>query len=223
ELEAFSYSVSHDLRAPLVRIDGFSQLLLDCHADQLDDEARHYLNRIRSSVMLMSELIDDLLDLSRVTRSEMEIREINLSGVAEEIVRALRESEPQRRVEVVIQPELKARGDARLLARALDNLFNNAWKFTAKKSPAKIEFGMMARASVPVFFIRDNGAGFNNDYAAQLFAPFRRLHSSKEFPGNGIGLATVQRIIHRHGGKIWAEGKVNQGAVFYFTVQPKEK
>jgi len=223
ELEAFSYSVSHDLRAPLVRIDGFSQLLLDAHADQLDDEAKHYLNRIRSSVLLMSELIDDLLDLSRVSRSELEIRDVNLSQMAERIMRGLIESEPQRKVEVAIQPDLKARGDSRLVARVLDNLLNNALKFTSKRDRAKIEFGMAQRSPVPVFFVRDNGAGFNGDYAQQLFAPFRRLHSTKEFPGNGIGLATVQRIIHRHGGRIWAEGKVDQGAIFYFTLQPADK
>ena len=223
ELEAFSYSVSHDLRAPLVRIDGFSQLLLDSHAEQLDEEGQHYLNRIRSSVLLMSELIDDLLDLSRVSRSELEVREVNLSDIAEKIIRGLKESEPQRKADVEIEGDLKVRGDARLLARALDNLFNNAWKFTSKREVAKIEFGVAQRSPVLVFFVRDNGAGFNNEYADQLFAPFRRLHSSKEFPGNGVGLATVQRIIHRHGGKIWAEGKVDRGAIFYFTLQPHRK
>ncbi len=218
ELEAFSYSVSHDLRAPLVRIDGFSQLLLDCHADDLNDEARHYIKRIRSSVLLMSQLIDDLLDLSRVTRTQMDIREVDLSKIAKQIIHNLQEAEPTRKVDVFIQPDLKVRGDAHLLTRVLDNLLNNAWKFTSKKSDARIEFGMAKQQSVPVFFVKDNGAGFNQKYVNQLFTPFRRLHSNKEFPGSGIGLATVQRIIHRHGGKIWAEGKIDRGAVFYFTL-----
>ena len=219
ELEAFSYSVSHDLRAPLVRIDGFSQLLLDLHAEELSDEARHYLNRIRSSVLLMSQLIDDLLDLSRVTRKSMVIRDVNLSKLAEQIIQTFREAEPHRKVNISIQPNVIAKGDIHLLTRVMDNLLNNAWKFTSKKSDAMIEFGVAKKSPVTVYFIKDNGAGFKSEYADQLFAPFKRLHSNKDFPGNGIGLATVQRIIHRHGGKIWAIGEVDKGATFYFTLQ----
>ena len=218
ELEAFSYSVSHDLRAPLVRIDGFSQILLDCFVDKLDDEGIHYLNRIRSSVLQMSQLIDDLLLLSRVTRSEMNFSEVNLSKIAHQVADSLTESEPNRDGEFIIHDNLKVQGDGRLLKLVLENLLSNAWKFTSKKSYAVIEFGIKNNHSDQVFYVKDNGAGFKSEYAYRLFAPFQRLHLDKEFPGNGIGLATVKRIIHRHGGKIWAEGKENQGATFYFTI-----
>lgn len=221
ELESFSYSVSHDLRAPLVRIDGFSQLLTDGYNDILDDEGKHFLNRIRSSVLNMSELIDNLLLLSRVTRSEMKITEINLSKIVQNIVEPMREASPKRNVELVIEKDVLARGDVRLLKLVLENLLNNAWKFTQHTENAKIEFGNLNNNKETIFFIKDNGAGFNNDYAERLFAPFQRLHSEKEFLGNGVGLATVKRIIMRHGGNVWAEGEINKGATFYFSL-PEE-
>ncbi|HDQ00081.1 MAG TPA: PAS domain-containing protein [bacterium] len=223
ELESFSYSVSHDLRAPLVRIDGFSQLLIDNFSDKIDDEARHYLQRIRSSVLQMSQLIDDLLLLSRVTRSVMKRTEVDLSSLAKQITDSLQESDPQRQVQFAIKDGVKVNGDLGLLRLALENLINNAWKFTQKTNQAKIEIGLLNGGPDQVVFIRDNGAGFDKQHSNKLFSPFQRLHSEKDFPGNGIGLATVQRIIHRHGGKIWAEGQLNQGATFYFTLHNNEK
>lgn len=219
ELEAFSYAVSHDLRAPLRGIDGWSVALLEDYGDTLDDRAHEYLGRVRSETQRMGSLIDDLLKLSRVARQEMLPKPLDLSTIAEAIAGKLEEREPFRTVEVVIQPGLSAQGDAGLMRVALSNLFENAWKFTSKWTAARIEFGRMDQETGPVFFVRDNGAGFDMDYAQKLFSPFQRLHKTSEFPGTGVGLATVQRIIHRHGGRIWAEAEVGRGATFFFTLE----
>jgi light-regulated signal transduction histidine kinase (bacteriophytochrome) len=227
ELETFSYSVSHDLRAPLRSIDGFSQALLeDCH-EQLDDTGQDYLRRIRSATQRMGQLIDDLLTLSRVIRSDMRREPVDLSRIASQISTDLYQAHPERQVECIIQPDVIARGDQRLLYAVLENLLSNAWKFTAKRSRAKIEFGAISplpvatdekESTYPTYFVRDDGVGFDMAYVEKLFTPFQRLHSISEFPGNGIGLATVQRIVHRHGGRVWAEGSIGQGATFYFTL-----
>ena len=223
ELESFSYSVSHDLRSPLARIEGYSELLLSSYYELFDDEGKHYLDRIICSVNEMSDLIEDLLKLSRVTRSEMEFSQVNLSNIAKSIVNTLFESEPKRKAEFLIHDDLEINGDGHLLRSALENLLNNAWKFTRNNPIAKIEFGAKNDQKTPIFYVKDNGAGFNMSHAEQLFIPFKRLHSDKEFPGTGVGLATVQRIVSRHGGKIWAEGKENAGAVFYFTLSSNGK
>ncbi|MBD2164889.1 GAF domain-containing protein [Calothrix membranacea FACHB-236] len=223
ELEAFSYSVSHDLRAPLRSIDGFSQALLEDYEGELDDAAQDYLRRIRSATQRMGQLIDDLLNLSRLMRSEMQLESVDLSLLAREICTEIQESQSGRQVEYIIQPGLIAQGDSRLLQMLLTNLLDNAWKFTSKHTQAKIEFGTITQASdIPIYFIRDDGAGFDMAYANKLFSPFQRLHRIDEFPGTGIGLAIVQRIVHRHGGRVWAEGIVEQGATFYFTLVAEE-
>ena len=222
ELEAFSYSISHDLRAPLRSIDGFSQALLEDCEDQLDATGQDYLRRIRAATQRMGHLIDDLLNLSRVTRSDIHIETVDLSLLASNICTELQQSEPERQVEFVIQTGLIAQGDARLLNVLLVNLLNNAWKFTCKHPTARIELGLITSHGIPTYFVRDDGAGFNMAYISKLFAPFQRLHSLQEFPGNGIGLATVQRIIHRHGGRIWTEAEVDRGATFYFTLVAEE-
>jgi light-regulated signal transduction histidine kinase (bacteriophytochrome) len=222
ELESFSYSVSHDLRAPLRSIDGFSQALLEDCLEQLDVTGQDYLHRIRNATQRMGNLIDDLLNLSQVTRSEMHLEPVNLSSIASNISTELHRSEPERQVEFSIQPGLVDRGDARLLQILLMNLLNNAWKFSSKNPQAQIEFGLLpVETEISTYFVRDNGTGFDMAFANKLFGPFQRLHSAKEFPGNGIGLATVQRIAHRHGGKVWAEGVLEQGATFYFTLKPE--
>lgn len=219
ELEAFSYSVSHDLRAPLRGIDGFSQALMDRYSDQLEDKAKHYLSRIRAGTQRMGELIDNLLTLSRVTRTEMRRQEVDLSAMANEIITELQQLEPAREVEVAIAPGLIVSGDVQLLRVVLENLLNNSWKFTSARIQTKIEFNAILQADAKIaYFIRDNGAGFDMAYSNKLFGAFQRLHSTSQFPGTGIGLATVQRIINRHGGKVWAEGAVDQGATFYFTL-----
>jgi PAS domain S-box-containing protein len=219
ELEAFSYSVSHDLRAPLRGIDGFSQALMDRYGDQLEDKAKHYLTRIRAGTQRMGELIDDLLTLSRVTRSEMRRQEVDLSAIAAEIASELKFREPDRDVEFVIAPGLVVNGDIQLLRVVLENLLNNAWKFTSARIQTKIEFDAILRADSKIaYFVGDNGAGFDMAYSNKLFGAFQRLHSTSQFPGTGVGLATVQRIIHRHGGQVWAEGAVEKGATFYFTL-----
>jgi light-regulated signal transduction histidine kinase (bacteriophytochrome) len=221
ELESFSYSVSHDLRAPLRSIDGFSQALLEDCGQHLDVNGQDYLRRIRNATQRMGNLIDDMLDLAQVTRTEMTLAPVNLSLLADNICTELQRSQPARQVEFVIQPGATAQGDVRLLQVLLMNLLNNAWKFSAKTSHARVEFGVMPdETEVPVYFVRDNGAGFDMTFANKLFGPFQRLHSATEFPGNGIGLATVQRIAHRHGGKVWAESTLGQGAAFYFTLRP---
>jgi len=218
ELEAFSYSVSHDLRAPLHGIDGWSQILLEDCGDKLDAQGRGYLNTIRTETDRMTQLINALLQLARINRNEIHVERVDLSALARELEQTLRIAEPSRQVEVKIAPDVTAHGDPVLLRLVLQNLLGNAWKFTQQCSPARIEFGVLLQAGKPVYFVRDNGAGFDMAYVAKLFAPFQRLHSQKEFTGIGIGLATVQRIIHRHGGTVWAEGIVNQGAAFYFTL-----
>jgi PAS domain S-box-containing protein len=219
ELETFSYSVSHDLRAPLRSIDGFSQALLEDCGDCLDAPGQELLQRIRAATQRMAKLIDALLGLSRVTRAELQREPINLSAMAEAIAAELRRLEPARTVEVVIAPALRASGDARLMRVVLENVLGNAWKFSVEKPQARIEFGVQTEPDgTPVFFVRDNGAGFDMRYADKLFGAFQRLHRMSEFPGTGIGLATVQRIIHRHGGRVWAEGEVGQGATFFFTL-----
>ncbi|MCP5159485.1 MAG: PAS domain S-box protein [Gammaproteobacteria bacterium] len=218
ELEAFSYSVSHDLRAPLRSVDGFSNILLKSYADQLDDAGRDYLQRMRAAAQRMGLLIDDLLALSRITRTELAPEDLDLSALVEEVITQLREADPERQVEIRIQPEIRAWGDTRLVRIALDNLLGNAWKFTSKKAEACIEFGQEEHESRRAFFVRDNGAGFDMAYAQKLFGAFQRLHQVKEFPGTGIGLATVQRVVRKHGGEVWATGKVGHGAVFHFTL-----
>lgn len=218
ELQPFSYSVSHDLRGPLRTMDGFSQALLEDHSENLDEKGRHYLTRIRTAAQRMGLLIDDLLQLSRLTRIEMRARPVDLSAMAMELIGELRDSEPGRDVEVRVEPGLEALGDPGLLQVALQNLFSNAWKFTSRREHAVIEFGVLNDQPGPVFFVRDNGAGFDMQYANHLFSPFQRLHADEEFKGTGIGLATVQRIIRRHVGRIWAEAAQGQGATFYFQL-----
>jgi PAS domain S-box-containing protein len=217
ELESFSYSVSHDLRAPLRAIDGFSALLETSEAP-LADKERHALNRIRAGCRRMGDLIDGLLALSRLSRAELHSERVDLTGMAGILAEELRASAPQRAVEFVIAPGLVAAGDRRLLRVALGNLMSNAWKFTSRHPRAKIEVGSELREGSRAFFVRDDGAGFSMEFANKLFRPFQRLHREDEFEGTGIGLATVQRIVNRHGGRIWAEGKVDAGATFYFTL-----
>lgn len=218
ELEAFSYSVSHDLRAPLRGIDGFSQALLEDYADRLDAEGKGYLQRVRLASQRMAQLIDDLLNLSRVTRSEMRREPVDLSGMAKAIAAELREAQPDRRIDFVIAEGLRADGDPRLLRVVMENLLGNAWKYTGKHPEARIEVGRMEENGKSAYFVRDNGAGFDMACAGKLFGAFQRLHGANEFPGTGIGLATIQRIIHRHGGRVWAEAAVEKGATFYVAL-----
>jgi signal transduction histidine kinase len=219
ELEAFSYTVSHDLRAPLRGIDGFSQVLLEDYAESLDEQAREYLGRVRAASQRMGRMIDSILGLSRVARRELRREALDLSRLAADIARELKDGDPGRDVECVIAPGLRARGDRDLLRLALQNLFDNAWKFTAGRDDARIEFCQVRRDGESLFCVRDNGAGFDMQYVDTLFRVFSRLHSANEFPGEGVGLASVQRIIRRHGGRIWAEGAVGQGASFFFTLE----
>ena len=219
ELEAFAYSVSHDLRAPLRTIDGFSHALLEDYDDKLDVQGKDYLRRVRASTQRMAQLIDDILKLSRVTRSEMNIEKVNLTQIAWSIINELQKSQPERLIHIKIAEGLEDTADPRLMRVALENLLGNAWKFTGKQSEAVIEFGSTKEGEKKAYFIRDNGAGFDMAYADKLFAPFQRLHTTEEYAGTGIGLATVQRITRRHGGKAWAEGQVDKGATFYFSLQ----
>jgi PAS domain S-box-containing protein len=218
ELEAFSYSVSHDLRAPLRHINGFSQALLEDYADKLDEAGKGFLQEVRSASQEMAQLIDDVLQLARVTRTEMRKEVVNLSELARGVVAELQEADAARTVAIEIDDGLVTHGDRRLLRVVLANLLGNAWKFTAKRTDARISFGLEERDGQTVYFVRDNGAGFDMTYVGKLFGAFQRLHSTGEFEGTGIGLATVQRIINRHGGRVWAEGAVDKGATFYFSL-----
>ena len=218
ELEAFSYSVSHDLRAPLRSIDGFSQALLEDYEGRLDDTASDYLRRVRAAAQRMGELIDDLLELSQVGRAELHRDLVNLSAVAESVAADLSGRVGDRHVKFVVQPGLEVHADSRLMRAVLENLLGNAWKFTSKVQSAVVEFGAEDRDGATVYFVRDNGSGFDMKYADKLFSPFQRLHCEAEFPGTGIGLATVHRIVDRHGGRVWASGAVGQGATVSFTI-----
>lgn len=219
EMEAFAYSVSHDLRTPLRHMTGFSQILLETNEGKLDEDSLDAIVQIDASVRRMGELIEDVLYLSRVSTGEMTCQAVDLTAICYEIARPLQQAQPDRPAQFVIQNGVAAQGDERLLRIALENLIGNAWKFTSRQAKARIEFGCQDG----VYFVRDNGVGFDMAYSAKLFAPFQRLHSEEEFHGSGIGLATVQRIIHRHGGRIWAESGVNKGACFYFTLSAEER
>jgi len=216
ELEAFSYSVSHDLRAPLRSIDGFSQALIEEYEDRLDGAGKSYLQRVRAATQRMGVLIDDLLNLSRVTRAPLRRARVNLSALAQSIVEDLRHAQPERAVEFVIAPGLDDDCDTNLIRIVLENLLGNAWKFTSRHAAARIEFGCEGET----YFVRDDGAGFDATYKAKLFGAFQRLHNVHEFSGTGIGLATVQRIIRRHGGRVVADGAPEKGATFSFTLHP---
>ncbi len=218
ELESFSYSISHDLRASLRRIDGFSQALLEDYTEELDDQGKDYLRRVRSASQQMAQLIDDLLELSRLTRSKMKRETVDLTALVSGITEELCKSQPERRVDFIIQKGVMANGDRQLLRVVLENLLDNAWKFTSKNPSARIEFGVREVQGKKAYFVADDGAGFNMAYADKMFGAFQRLHSDDEFPGTGIGLATVQRIINRHRGEIWAEGSTDNGATFCFTL-----
>ncbi|MDB6021490.1 MAG: multi-sensor signal transduction histidine kinase [Pedosphaera sp.] len=218
ELEAFSYSVSHDLRTPLRSIDAFGKLLEEEYGERLDENGRSYLDLILRGTQRMNQLIDDLLEFSRVTSTEINHMDVDLSGMVQGILGELRRAEPERNVEIRVSPGLTAHADPRLVRIALENLLRNAWKFTGKTPAARIEFGVERREGEAIYHVRDNGAGFDMVYVGRLFGVFQRLHSEREFSGTGIGLAIVQRIINRHGGRVWAEGAVNKGATFYFTL-----
>jgi len=218
EMEAFTYSVSHDLRAPLRSIDGFSQALLDDYRDKLDTDGKDYLQRVRAAAQRMGQLIDDLLRMSRVTRAEMRREPVDMEALVREIAEGLRESHPERKVKFVIASKSMAVGDPNLLRLVLENLLGNAWKFTGNRADGRIEFGIRKQEGKTVYFINDNGVGFDMEYSEKLFVPFQRLHAVTEFPGTGIGLALVKRIIERHGGHVWAESTVGRGAAFYFTL-----
>lgn len=219
ELEQFAYSVAHDLRAPLRGISSFSQILLEDYADGLDEEGRDYLRRVVLAGQRMGRLVDGLLDLSRVTRAEMRYEKVALSELAKDFAGELQQSDPERRVEFVIEKDLAAEGDRWLLRLALENLLSNAWKFTREQARARIEFGVAEHEGMPAYFVRDNGVGFDMAYADKLFGVFQRLHGAEEFEGTGIGLAMVARIVQRHGGRVWAEGELGGGATIYFTLQ----
>ncbi|MBI5725822.1 MAG: hypothetical protein HZA50_17815 [Planctomycetes bacterium] len=221
ELEAFSYSVSHDLRAPLRSIDGFSRILLEDYNDKLDAEGRDSLNRVRAATQRMGRLIDDLLNLSRISRAQMRCERVDLSAAARAVAAELQQQQPDRRATFVVADGMAAEGDPHLLRVVLENLLGNSWKFTGKRDAAIIEFDQAQRDGQTAYFVRDNGAGFDMTYADKLFGAFQRLHAGTDFIGTGIGLTTVQRIIHRHGGRVWAEGEVSKGATFYFTLKPK--
>ena len=223
ELEAFSYSVSHDLRAPLRAIDGFSRIVQEDYAARLDDEGRDSLSRIRAAAQRMAQLIDDLLKLSRVTRAEMNRQPVDMSALARDVIAELRQRGQDRTLDVVVADGLAAQGDPRLLRVVLENLLGNAWKFTERRERARIEFGAASKDGRPAWCVRDNGAGFDEAHAGKLFGPFQRLHSTAEFAGTGIGLATVQRIVRRHGGRVWAEGTVDHGATLWFDLGDEEE
>jgi len=218
ELEAFSYSVSHDLKTPLRIANGFSEILLEEYGNQLPSQAKEYLQRIKNATLRMGELIEDLLKLSRITRSEISRKDIDLSAISRIIADELQKTSPDRRAEFIIAPDMHINGDENLIRIVMENLLGNAWKFTRRMSKAKIEVGTITQKGKTVYFVRDNGAGFDQTYANKLFVPFQRLHLATEYEGTGIGLSIVQRIIHRHNGHIWAEGEIGKGATFYFTI-----
>ncbi len=218
DLESFSYSVSHDLRAPLRGIDGYSQILLDDYADKLDAEGVNYLTRIRIGAQRMAQLIDDILELSRVTRCKLVSESLNLSAMAQEVAERLKKNYNNRDIDLHIEENVTAQGDRHLVEVALENLFDNAWKYTSKTSHAHIEFGRRASGSQTVYYLSDNGAGFDMKYSNKLFRAFQRLHAVEDFPGTGIGLASVYRVIDRHGGRVWVEAEEGKGATFYFTL-----
>ena len=222
ELEAFSYSVSHDLRAPLRSIDGFSKVLLERYADKLDERGKHYLTRMRKGSQRMGLLIDDILKISRISRTELKRKQVDLGAIALEVAEGFQEEDPREEVRFEIDAPLIVEGDPSLLGVLMDNLLSNAWKFTRNQTSVRIEVGCIEKDTVQLFYVRDNGIGFDMKYVDKLFRPFQRLHSQDEFEGTGIGLATVKRIITKHGGSIWAESAPEQGASFYFTLH-KEK
>jgi PAS domain S-box-containing protein len=218
ELEAFGYSVSHDLRGPLRVIEGFSRMLIDDYGTTLDEAGRQYIDRVQASSQRMAQLIQDLLDLSRITRNAIQRRRVDLAVIAQEVAKELRQSQPERAVDFVIAPRATASGDPSMLRILVENLLGNAWKYTSKHLAARIEFGVREIEGETVFFVKDDGAGFDMEYVAKLFHPFQRLHLATEFDGTGIGLATVERIVRRHGGRVWADSAVESGATFYFTL-----
>jgi PAS domain S-box-containing protein len=218
ELDAFAYSVSHDLRAPLRSLAGFSEVLIEDYGDRLDETGRGYLTRIEANAARMARMIDDLLDLSRATRVELRRERVDVSAVARDVLDELRDADPGRDVQAAVADDLVAGGDPHLIRLILHNLLGNAWKFTARRSPAVIRVDAITRHEAPVFTISDNGAGFDMRYVAKLFDPFQRLHSTADFEGTGIGLAIVHRIVQRHGGRIWSESEPGQGATFFFTL-----
>ncbi len=219
ELASLTYSVSHDLRAPLRTIDGFSEALVEDYGDKLDEQAREYLNRIRSAAKSMNAMIESLAELARVSRDPLRSEKVNVSDVAQSVAARLKQLEPGRQVEFAIAPDLVVDGDPRLLGIVFEQILRNAWKFTSKHKSAKIEVGSENREGSRILFVRDDGAGFDSTYAGKMFGAFQRLHKSDEFDGLGIGLAIVQRIVNRHRGKIWAEGEVERGATFYLDLR----
>jgi light-regulated signal transduction histidine kinase (bacteriophytochrome) len=221
ELEAFNYSVAHDLRAPLRGIDSFSQLLIERHSQQLDAEGLTHLNRVRSAAARMSQLIDALLSLAQVGRGELQPIDLDFSYLVQSVASELAAANPERSVAITIAPRMRAYGDPRLLRIVVANLLENAWKFTGRREQAAVEVGVPKNTTLPTYFVRDNGAGFDPAYAEKLFGTFQRLHSDREFPGTGIGLAIVHRVVARHGGAVWGESRPEQGATFYFTLPKK--
>ena len=223
ELESYSYSIAHDLRAPLRSVTSFSQIVMEDAKDKLSDNDKDNLNRVIAASMRMAELIDDILQLSRITREELTSNAVNLSKIVEQNQFQLSSQEPNREVEWEIQKDVIVNADSRLMERALENLINNAWKYTNHTNNAKISFGTEEQHGETIYFVRDNGAGFDMNYAHKLFATFQRLHNPREFPGNGVGLAIVLRVIQRHHGRVWGEGEVGKGATFYFTLPSNKK
>jgi signal transduction histidine kinase len=221
ELETFSYSVSHDLRTPLRGIAGFCQALVEDNAEMLDERGKGYLKRIQAATVRMGQLVDDLLDLAKVNRVQLRRNDIDLSALAEGLSKEIQQQDPKREAEFHIQSGLVVNADERLIGIVLTNLLENAWKFTSKQKRAHIEVGMLKSATETAYFVRDNGAGFDMAYVNKLFVPFQRLHTNKDYSGTGIGLATVQRIVSRHGGRVWAEGEVEKGASLYFSLSPQ--
>ncbi len=219
ELEAFSYSISHDLRAPLRAIDGFSKALLEDAGDSLNEISKSHISRIIAAVRRMSELIDAVLSLSRISRSEMSIAKVDLSAIAHDIANDLINTEPERKVDFIIKEGMSVEADPTLMRVVLENLIGNSWKYTSKKEHANIEFSSIEKNGKPLFYVRDDGVGFDMKYAKKLFTPFQRLHSESDFPGTGVGLASVKRVMHRHNGRVWAEAVPDEGATFFFTFQ----